>query len=76
MEKEIRDRFKRMCEGYFDSVCKKLMVEHKVFSPSELTLLELLKPFVSGFKNRIGAITKHIYDPAKYSKIVNRHMRR
>ncbi|KAF4563394.1 hypothetical protein EYR36_003837 [Pleurotus pulmonarius] len=29
VEKEIRDRFKRMCEGYFDSVCKKLMVEHK-----------------------------------------------
>ncbi|KAF8483178.1 ARM repeat-containing protein [Gautieria morchelliformis] len=28
VEKDIRDRFKRMCEGYFDSVSKKLLVEH------------------------------------------------
>ena len=28
---DIRERFKRMCEGYFDSVCKKLVIEHKVF---------------------------------------------
>jgi len=30
VEKEIRDRFKKMCEGYFDSVSKKLVNEHKV----------------------------------------------
>lgn len=30
VEKEIRDRFKRMCEGYFDSVSKKLVKEHMV----------------------------------------------
>ena len=30
IEKEIRDRFKKMCEGYFDSVCKKLVIEHNV----------------------------------------------
>ena len=30
VEKEIRDRFKKMCEGYFDSVCKKLVIEHNV----------------------------------------------
>ncbi|KAI0311900.1 ARM repeat-containing protein [Amylostereum chailletii] len=29
VEKEIRDRFKKMCEGYFDSVAKKLVIEHK-----------------------------------------------
>ncbi|KAG6845896.1 hypothetical protein H0H87_000702 [Tephrocybe sp. NHM501043] len=29
VEQEIRDRFKRMCEGYYDSVCKKLVIEHK-----------------------------------------------
>ncbi|KAG2043577.1 ARM repeat-containing protein [Suillus americanus] len=29
VEQEIRDRFKRMCEGYFDSVSKKLTIEHK-----------------------------------------------
>ncbi|KAE9411364.1 ARM repeat-containing protein [Gymnopus androsaceus JB14] len=28
VEKDIRDRFKRMCEGYFDNVCKKLVIEH------------------------------------------------
>lgn len=27
---DIRDRFKRMCEGYFDNVAKKLVMEHKV----------------------------------------------
>lgn len=32
VEKDIRDRFKRMCEGYFDSVSKKLFVEHNVCS--------------------------------------------
>lgn len=30
IEQDIRDRFKRMCEGYYESVCKKLIVEHKV----------------------------------------------
>ncbi|EIW82813.1 ARM repeat-containing protein [Coniophora puteana RWD-64-598 SS2] len=29
VEQEIRDRFKRMCEGYFDNVAKKLVIEHK-----------------------------------------------
>ncbi|KXN85361.1 Regulator of nonsense transcripts 2 [Leucoagaricus sp. SymC.cos] len=29
IEQDIRDRFKRMCEGYFDNVCKKLVIEHK-----------------------------------------------
>ncbi|KAJ3556426.1 hypothetical protein NM688_g2036 [Phlebia brevispora] len=28
VEKEIRDRFEKMCEGYFESVCKKLVIEH------------------------------------------------
>lgn len=30
VEQDIRDRFKRMCEGYYDNVCKKLVIEHKV----------------------------------------------
>jgi hypothetical protein len=30
VEKDIRDRFKRMCEGYFDNVSRKLLVEHNV----------------------------------------------
>ena len=30
VEKDIRARFKRMCEGYYESVTKKLVKEHKV----------------------------------------------
>lgn len=30
VEKDIRDRFKKMCEGYFQNVSKKLVVEHNV----------------------------------------------
>jgi len=30
IEQDVRDRFKRMCEGYFDNICKKLLIEHKV----------------------------------------------
>ncbi|KAF8609017.1 transcription factor [Ceratobasidium sp. AG-I] len=28
IEKDIRDKFKRMCEGYYDNVAKKLLKEH------------------------------------------------
>ena len=34
IEQDIRDRFRHMCEGYFESVCKKLLIEHKVFNIS------------------------------------------
>lgn len=30
VEQDIRERFKRMCEGYFENVCKKLVIELKV----------------------------------------------
>ena len=30
VEREIRARFKRMCEGYYENVSKKLIKEHKV----------------------------------------------
>lgn len=30
VEKNIRDRFKKMCEGYFQNVSKKLVTEHNV----------------------------------------------
>ena len=39
VEKDIRDRFKRMCEGYFDSVSKKLLVEHNVGDLSQSPFL-------------------------------------
>lgn len=28
--KDIKDRFRKMCEGYFETVCKKLVQEHNV----------------------------------------------
>ncbi len=34
VEKDIRDRFKKMCEGYFENVAKKLVLEHKVSAPT------------------------------------------
>ena len=43
VEKEIRDRFKRMCEGYFQNVSKKLVVEHNV----------------CGIKSRLMPISEH-----------------
>jgi regulator of nonsense transcripts 2 len=30
IEKDIRDRFKKMCEGYFDNVSKILVKDHVV----------------------------------------------
>lgn len=30
VEKDVRDRFKRMCEGYYDNVAKILVKEHNV----------------------------------------------
>lgn len=30
VEKDIRDRFKKWCEGCFEIVAKKLVLEHKV----------------------------------------------
>jgi len=30
VEKEIRERFKKMCEGYFETVSRKLVKEHQV----------------------------------------------
>lgn len=30
IEKEIRDRFKKMCEGYFENVSKILVKDHMV----------------------------------------------
>ncbi|KAL1736183.1 transcription factor [Schizophyllum commune] len=35
VEQDIRDRFRRMCEGYFESVSKKLLIEHKHSRPQE-----------------------------------------
>jgi hypothetical protein len=43
VEKDIRDRFKKMCEGYFESVAKKLVLEHKV-SATEISVRMIYPP--------------------------------
>jgi len=39
VEKDIRDRFKKMCEGYFQNVSKKLVIEHNVGGRMTLTCI-------------------------------------
>lgn len=40
VERDIRERFRRMCEGYFENVCKKLVIEHKVLPLSQCYEIE------------------------------------
>ena len=74
VEKEIRDRFKKMCEGYFDSVSKKLVIEHNVSSPSRG--VQLVDVSRRGCKSRTGRTMKHTFARAKSLRIVSKHMRR
>jgi len=76
IEQDIRDRFKRMCEGYFDNVCKKLVIEHKVTSIPCRSLLLTYRDIFSAFRSKINAIMKPIFALERFSKIVNRLMRR
>lgn len=78
VEKETRTRFKRMCEGYFESVSKKLVIEHKV-------CLSQLYPFnvpesvffaYSACKTKIVGIMRRILDPERYLKIASNRTRR
>jgi hypothetical protein len=75
VEQEIRDRFKRMCEGYFENVCKKLIIEHTVNLFFTAPHIDCLKD-ISDFKNRIDATTKRTFDQERSLKIVNRHTKR
>ena len=47
VEKEIRDRFKRMCEGYFENVAKKLVNEHTVRLMTFPVCVSCLSPFAA-----------------------------
>lgn len=74
VEKEIRDRFKKMCEGYFDSVSKKLVIEHNVSVSCKL--LQVVDVSHSVYKSKIERIMKHISARARSLKTVSKHMRR
>lgn len=76
VEQDVRDRFKRMCEGYFDNVCKKLVIEHKVasdlFSRYRRTDLNIS----SVYKNKTNETMKPIFVLGRFLKIVSKPTRR
>lgn len=78
VEKEIRDRFKKMCEGYFESVCKKLVIEHNVSlgcaRVGRSAIYERL--YFSGCRTRTEGTTKPTSALARSSKIGNRLTRK
>jgi hypothetical protein len=77
VEQDIRDRFKRMCEGYFDSVSKKLTIEHKVYIKTYGGFSRKINPlFRSAYKIKIVGIMKHIFGLGRSLRIGNKRMRR
>lgn len=75
IEKDIRDKFKRMCEGYYDNVAKKLLKEHNVSGLTAGVQTSLIWIF-SAYKIKTGAIMKLTSNRVKYSRIGSRHTRR
>jgi hypothetical protein len=78
IEKDIRDRFKKMCDGYFGDVSKILVKDHVVgvalfMSKRGWTLI--LFP-CSVFKNKTGEIMRHIFALGRYLRIGSKHMKR
>jgi len=51
VEKDIRERFRRMCEGYYDKVGQKLVIEHNVRPPPEVF-------------GRVSGMKSHVLHPA------------
>ena len=74
VEKEIRDRFKKMCEGYFDSVSKKLVIEHNV--SLAIWGKHDVNPARSVSKSKTGRIMRRISGRVRYLRIGSRRMRR
>lgn len=75
VEKDIRDRFKKMCEGYFENVSKKLVQEHNVRAICG-TYAGSSSGLFSACKSKTGGIMRHIFDPARSLRIDSKHMRR
>lgn len=78
VEKDTRDKFKRMCNAYYDSVVKKLIKEHDVSRTSysvihaESEQVRLL----SGSKSKTVVITKRTSSPERSLRIASKHTRR
>ena len=76
VEKDLRERFKRMCEGYFDNVCKKLVIEHKVGDMPTSEDQFLISSTFSDCKSKTRKTMKHIYALVKYLRIVSKLTRK
>lgn len=77
VEKDVKDRFKKMCEGYFDNVTKKLVIEHKVlFIDIPLLICSLIKDVCRNCKTRTAEITRRTSARVRYSRIDSRRTRR
>jgi hypothetical protein len=76
VERDICERFKKMCEGYFESVSKKLVIEHKVGAIGTLCQDTVTWRLHRDYKSKIVVTMKHISARARSSKIVNKRMRR
>lgn len=76
VERDVRDRFKKMCEGYFDSVCKKLVIEHNVSFRVVASHDAHIDNSRSACKSRIDGTMRRISGRERYSKIDSKHMRK
>jgi hypothetical protein len=76
VEREVRDRFRKMCEGYFDIVAKKLVIEHKVRALCWLRGRCADRCMCSASKSRTAATTRRISARARYLRIASRRTRR
>lgn len=78
VEKEIRDRFKKMCEGYFESVSKKLVMEHNVSRGRTPVRHRGIHDYFlyRGCKSKIGEIMRRTSAQARSSRIDSKRTRR
>jgi regulator of nonsense transcripts 2 len=74
IEKEVKDRFTRMCHGYFEKVSKKLVNEYNV--STAWFYLRHRKQSSSVYKIKTGETMKLIFGLARYSKIDSKPMRK
>ena len=76
IEKDIRDRFKKMCEGYFQNVSKKLAIEHSVRWIATTRACVTHPWSSSDYKNRIVGTMRHTFGPGRYSRTVSKLTRK
>lgn len=76
VEKDIRDRFKKMCEGYFQNVSKKLVMEHNVCRIRMTLVFVAHRQTFSGYKNKIVGIMRPTFGPERSLRTVSKLMRR